>query len=195
MAGAIFQVTVPATIIRSACLGDARKASMPNRDMSNRGQSRSPIISNAQHASPKDRGNTEDLRPQLSMASIEVTARLRFRSSGTSTIDEGLGERLGVGRLEVVYVCALNPVNLPRRGVQGDPQAGAFGRFRGHGQLHSRAPLRHAYSHPIRSIPTKTAISNRTNSPNCRDITPKLAAQGNRKTTSTSKTTKTRAME
>ena len=40
-----------------------------------------------------------------------------------------------------------------------------------------------------------TAISSRTNMPNSRESTPKLAAHGNRKTTSTSNITNMRAME
>ena len=84
MAGAIFQVTVPATIIRSAWRGVGRKASMPKRDMSKRDIALA-IISKAQHARPNVSGHTADFRPQLMSASIDVTARFRFRSSGTSS--------------------------------------------------------------------------------------------------------------
>ena len=82
IAGAIFQVTVPATIIRSACRGEGRKTSMPNREMSNRDMALA-IISKAQQASPKDRGHTADFLPQPISASMEVTARFCFRSSDT----------------------------------------------------------------------------------------------------------------
>ena len=88
MAGAIFQVTVPATIIRSACRGDGLNASMPNREMSKRDMALA-IISNAQHASPNERGHTADLRPQLTRVSMEVMARLRCRSSGISRTGSG----------------------------------------------------------------------------------------------------------
>src|ERR1041385_6346739 len=62
--GAIFNVTVPATIIRSLCRGLGRKTSAPNRAMSNRDVLEA-IISIAQHASPKVSGQSADLRAQL----------------------------------------------------------------------------------------------------------------------------------
>ena len=49
--GAIFLVTVPDTIKRSACRGDGRKTSEPNRAMSKRAIE-AAIISIAQQASP-----------------------------------------------------------------------------------------------------------------------------------------------
>ncbi len=55
--GRIFQVTVPATIIRSAWRGEARKGSIPKRAMSNRDMALA-IISQAQQASPKANGHT-----------------------------------------------------------------------------------------------------------------------------------------
>src|SRR5438105_10631067 len=62
--GAIFRETRPETIITSACLGEARKTSDPNRARSFR-----PlvafIISIAQHASPNVAGHRDDLRAQL----------------------------------------------------------------------------------------------------------------------------------
>src|SRR5437764_13797209 len=62
--GAIFLATRPDTIITSACRGEARKTSEPNRAKSLR-----PlvafIISMAQHARPKVAGHNEDLRAQL----------------------------------------------------------------------------------------------------------------------------------
>jgi hypothetical protein len=42
------------------------------------------IISKAQHANPKDNGQTDDLRPQFINASTDVMAKFRFKSSGTS---------------------------------------------------------------------------------------------------------------
>src|SRR6185369_15259553 len=62
--GAILRETRPETIITSACRGEARKTSEPNRARSLR-----PlvafIISIAQHARPKVAGQSEDLRAQL----------------------------------------------------------------------------------------------------------------------------------
>jgi len=62
--GAILRVTVPATIIRSLWRGLGRKTSEPNRAMSNR-EALEAIISMAQQARPKVRGQTEDFRAQL----------------------------------------------------------------------------------------------------------------------------------
>src|SRR5438093_13648002 len=62
--GAIFLATRPETIITSACRGEARKTSEPNRARSLR-----PlvafIISIAQQARPKVGGHKEDLGAQL----------------------------------------------------------------------------------------------------------------------------------
>src|SRR6266478_6927515 len=69
--GAIFRETRPETIITSACLGDARKTSEPNRAKSLR-----PlvafIISIAQQASPKVAGHKDDFRAQLMSESSRV---------------------------------------------------------------------------------------------------------------------------
>lgn len=54
--GAILFVNVPATIIRSACLGDARNI-IPNRSISYR-LTAACIISTAQQASPKVKGHS-----------------------------------------------------------------------------------------------------------------------------------------
>lgn len=62
--GAIFKVTVPATIIKSDCLGLGRKTSAPNRAMSNRAVE-DAIISMAQQAKPNVNGQMDDLRAQL----------------------------------------------------------------------------------------------------------------------------------
>jgi len=62
--GAILRETRPETIMTSACRGEARKTSEPNRARSLR-----PlvafIISIAQQARPKVAGQSEDLRAQL----------------------------------------------------------------------------------------------------------------------------------
>jgi len=62
--GAIFNVTVPATIMRSDCRGLGRNTSAPNRAMSNR-EVEEAIISIAQQAKPKVSGQIADLRAQL----------------------------------------------------------------------------------------------------------------------------------
>ena len=62
--GAIFSVTVPATIIRSLWRGLGRNTSEPKRAMSKRAVD-DAIISMAQQARPKVIGQTADLRAQL----------------------------------------------------------------------------------------------------------------------------------
>jgi hypothetical protein len=57
-------VTVPATIIKSACRGEGRNTSAPNRAMSKRAMEVA-IISMAQQARPNCSGQSEFLRPQL----------------------------------------------------------------------------------------------------------------------------------
>src|SRR5258708_12244168 len=77
--GAIFRETRPETIITSACLGDARNTSEPNRPKSLR-----PlvafIISIAQQARPKGAGHRDDLRAQL----MSESSRL-VKISGTAS--------------------------------------------------------------------------------------------------------------
>jgi hypothetical protein len=68
-------VTVPATIIRSDCRGDARKTSAPNRAMSKR-EADAAIISIAQQARPKPIGQIDDSRAQLRTRSILVVMKL-----------------------------------------------------------------------------------------------------------------------
>src|SRR5512135_2356043 len=70
MGPAIFRLTVPATIIRSACRGLGRKTSAPKRAMSKRDVVEA-IISMAQHARPKVSGHSADLRAQLKTRSTE----------------------------------------------------------------------------------------------------------------------------
>src|SRR5215469_9523686 len=78
--GAIFLVTVPATIIKSACRGDGRNTSAPNRARSQR-DIEAAIISMAQQASPKPSGQTEFLRPQLYRSSSVVVKTPCFCNS------------------------------------------------------------------------------------------------------------------
>src|SRR5438067_6093086 len=73
--GAIFLVTVPATIIRSDCRGDARNTSAPNRAMSKR-DAEAAIISMAQHARPNPIGQIDDSRAQLRIRSMLVVMKL-----------------------------------------------------------------------------------------------------------------------
>src|SRR5215831_15992989 len=68
--GAIFSVTVPATMIRSDCLGLGRKIPAPNRSISKR-EAPVAIISIAQQASPNVIGHSADLRAQLKTKSTE----------------------------------------------------------------------------------------------------------------------------
>src|SRR6267142_2579437 len=69
--GAIFLLTRPATIMRSACRGDARNTSAPKRARSYRA-ALVAIISMAQHASPNVAGQSEDRRAQLTIFSTVV---------------------------------------------------------------------------------------------------------------------------
>src|SRR6185436_19763596 len=73
--GAIFLVTVPATIIRSDWRGEARNTSAPKRAMSKR-EAEAAIISIAQHARPKPIGQIDDSRAQLSTRSMLVVMKL-----------------------------------------------------------------------------------------------------------------------
>lgn len=64
-------VTVPATIIRSDCRGEARKTPAPNRSRSIRDDTVT-IISMAQHAKPKVMGHKDESRAQLKIRSTVV---------------------------------------------------------------------------------------------------------------------------
>jgi len=64
MAGTIFLVTVPETIIKSLWRGLGRMISMPKRAKSKRLEAVA-IISIAQQASPKSKGHMLDARLQL----------------------------------------------------------------------------------------------------------------------------------
>ena len=69
--GAIFNVTVPATMIRSDCRGLGRKIPAPNRSMSKR-DAPVAIISIAQQAKPNVIGQMADFRAQLKRKSTVV---------------------------------------------------------------------------------------------------------------------------
>src|SRR5574337_50018 len=71
MRGAIFSVTVPATIMTSDWRGDGRKTPAPRRSRSKR-EAPVAIISIAQQARPKVIGQGEDLRAQLKSHSTVV---------------------------------------------------------------------------------------------------------------------------
>src|SRR5213082_3159275 len=60
----IFNVTVPAMMMRSLCRGEGRNTPAPKRSMSKR-PAPVAIISMAQQASPNVIGHSADLRPQL----------------------------------------------------------------------------------------------------------------------------------
>ena len=87
--GAIFQVKVPATIIKSACRGEERKSSIPNREISKRGAARA-IISKAQQARPKVAGQTDERRPQSIRPSMLVTSTFRLISSLSQASGSGI---------------------------------------------------------------------------------------------------------
>src|SRR6187455_2260305 len=71
--GAILIVTVPDTIIRSECRGDAH-GTMPSRSTSKR-DANVAIISIAQHARPKVTGQTDDFLAQFKNASAGAVTR------------------------------------------------------------------------------------------------------------------------
>src|ERR1051325_2012689 len=68
--GAILMTTVPDTIIRSECRGDAH-GTIPNRSTSKR-LANVAIISIAQQARPNVTGQIDDLRAQLKILSVDV---------------------------------------------------------------------------------------------------------------------------
>src|SRR5204863_4688286 len=70
--GAILIVTVPETIIKSECRGEAH-GTMPRRSTSKR-DAKVAIISIAQQARPNDTGQTEDFRAQLKKLSATVVS-------------------------------------------------------------------------------------------------------------------------
>jgi hypothetical protein len=91
--GAILLVSVPDTIRRSVCFGAGRKRK-PNRSMSYRLEA-AWIISTAQQASPKVRGQTDPTRSQPT----SVIRRSEAQSSPIwAHLVLNLGGRLGCGR-------------------------------------------------------------------------------------------------
>src|SRR6267143_3066620 len=68
--GAILMVTVPETIMRSECRGEAQ-GTMPKRSTSKR-EAKVAIISIAQQARPNVTGQIDDLRAQLKIFSVDV---------------------------------------------------------------------------------------------------------------------------
>src|SRR4026209_2763656 len=68
--GAILMVTVPETIIRSECRGEAQ-GTIPKRSTSKR-DANVAIISIAQQARPNVTGQIDDLRAQLKIFSVDV---------------------------------------------------------------------------------------------------------------------------
>src|SRR3972149_130158 len=75
MRGAIFSVTVPATIMTSLWRGEGRKTPAPKRSRSKR-EAPVAIISIAQQARAEGIGQGEDLRAQLKSQSREVVTML-----------------------------------------------------------------------------------------------------------------------
>src|SRR5258707_5894703 len=71
MTGAFFCESRPATIIKSACRGEGRNTSAPNRATSNRAAA-IDIISIAQHAKPNPSGQIELFRAQFTALSSVV---------------------------------------------------------------------------------------------------------------------------
>src|SRR5438876_6942564 len=96
--GAIFLVTVPATIMRSDWRGEARKTSAPKRAMSYR-EADAAIISIAQHARPNPIGQIDDSRAQFRTRSMLVVMKLSSKRWSMSPIgdpyrDSGFGIRV-----------------------------------------------------------------------------------------------------
>src|SRR5436190_5783116 len=120
--GAIFLVTVPATIIRSDCRGDARKTSAPNRAMSYR-DAEAAIISIAQHASPNPIGQMDDSRAQLSTRSMLVVMKL---SSNRWSMSPKLRTPLRPIVVCGVHVDEIDP--LVGRFVEGEDRLDRTGR-------------------------------------------------------------------
>ena len=87
--GAIFWDTRPDTIIRSACRGEARNTSIPQRD---RSYCPAPvaIISIAQQARPNVAGHIDCLRAHPTARSIVVS---RTPRSTSSVISSGVSPR------------------------------------------------------------------------------------------------------
>src|SRR3546814_7817927 len=75
--GAIFWLTRPTTIIRSAWRGEARKTSMPKRPESKWAPPMA-IISSAQQARPKVAGHRLDLRSEEHTSELQSLMRISY---------------------------------------------------------------------------------------------------------------------
>src|SRR5271169_480672 len=84
---AILKLTVPATIMRSAWRGVARKAPAPKRSMSKR-DAPVAIISMAQQARPKVMGHMLDSRAQLMACSSDVVMTLSSNRPSSQPMTE-----------------------------------------------------------------------------------------------------------
>src|SRR5215831_7348085 len=93
---AILKLTVPATIIRSAWRGVARKAPAPKRSMSKR-EAPVAIISMAQQARPKVIGHMLDSRAQLIACSNEVVITLSSKRPSNHPIRQNSRPVRGYG--------------------------------------------------------------------------------------------------
>src|SRR3989449_8891518 len=83
--GAIFCDTRPDTIIKSACRGEARKASLPNRAISNRAWAVA-IISMAQQARPNCAGHSEFFRAHETTRPTVVVRMLLSRARRSASV-------------------------------------------------------------------------------------------------------------
>src|ERR1035437_5041630 len=88
--GAIFQVSVPAVIIRSDWRGEGRMTSIPQRDISKR-EPAVAISSKAQQAGKQREGQREDLRAQLTTISADARTTLWETSSSSQRLGSGMG--------------------------------------------------------------------------------------------------------
>src|ERR1043165_5778282 len=95
--GAIFRETRPETIITSACRGEARNTSAPNRARSLR-ELVTFIISIAQQARPNVAGQSEDLRAQLISESRRVVSTSGSASAMTFSSPIKLVSRFDLSR-------------------------------------------------------------------------------------------------
>src|ERR687886_2022609 len=93
---AILKFTVPATIIRSACRGVARKAPAPKRSMSKR-DAPVAIISMAQQARPKVIGHMLDSRAQLIACSSVVVMTLSSKRPSSHPIGQAPLQEIEIG--------------------------------------------------------------------------------------------------
>ena len=135
--GAILIVTVPDTIIRSECRGEAH-GTMPRRSTSKR-DAKVAIISMAQHARPNVTGHTDDLRAQLKKRVGDGGER---EAAGKAV--DALGHLLEERRVLVARLRALLVKRLPLLEILDvSPD-----RDRNHGDgrlyFHSRMPSRYA---------------------------------------------------